>query len=153
MFRRLGTADQVAIEKDYWAAYKNAKRAILNGKTMIWNWYKDEWLVTRQAAKLFAVSAVLVLALLSLLFISKDTAQMSFGERLPLGILGVLGPIAAFFLWFGMWRYWVRLDRSTRMTKRMWFVVLLLGLWWGSCLYCFFVYLPQVYRRARAEAI
>jgi hypothetical protein len=119
---------------------------------MIWTWFKDNWLITRQAAKLFAVSTALVLALTPVFLGKVDTSRMSFWTRLPWGILGILGPIALFFLWFGMWRYWVRIDRSPIWTKRMWFVVLLIGFWWGSCLYCFFAYLPQVIRRTKAEA-
>jgi hypothetical protein len=70
---------------------------------------------------------------------------MSFWSRLPWGILGVLGPVAIFFLWFGMWRYWVRIDRTAGWERRKWFIVLLVGFWWGSCLYCMLVYLPQIY--------
>ena len=119
---------------------------------MIWDWYKDEWLVGRQAARLFLVSALLVLAMTPVFLGKVNTAKMAFFERLPWGILGVLGPIALFFIWIGMWRYWVRIDPSGLWTKRMWFVLLLVGFWWGSCLYCFFVYLPQTYRRSRMEA-
>ena len=117
---------------------------------MIWNWFKDEWLITRQAGKLFFTSALLVLAMTPVFLGRIDTAKMAFWERLSWGILGVIGPIGLFFLWFGMWRYWVRIDRSGPWAKRMWFVVLLIGFWWGSCPYCFFVYLPQVYRRVRS---
>jgi hypothetical protein len=92
---------------------------------MIWTWFKDDWLITRQAAKLFAVSTFLVLALTPVFLGKVDTARMSLWSRLPWGILGILGPIALFFLWFGMWRYWVRIDRSVAWAKRLWFVVLL----------------------------
>lgn len=119
---------------------------------MIWNWFKDEWLITRKAAKLFLVSAFFVLALTPVFLGMIDTNKLSFWKRLPWGILGVLGPIALFFLWFGMWRYWARIDNATEWAKRVWFLVLLIGFWWGSCLYCFFVYLPQVFRRTRAIA-
>ena len=61
------------------------------------------------------------------------------------------GTLALFFLWLGMWRYWARLDCSTRMTKRLWFGVLLFGFWYGSCLYYFLLYRPQVRRAATAE--
>jgi hypothetical protein len=44
-------------------------------------------------------------------------------------------------------------DRFLGMwAKRMWFIVLLVGFWWGSCLYRYFVYLPQVFRSTSAEA-
>jgi len=119
---------------------------------MVWTRFKDEWLITQQAAKLFLVSTFLVLALTPAFLGKIHTDKMPLWERLPWAILGVLGPVALFFLWLGMWRYWVRLDRSRPWTKRMWFILLLVGFWLGSCLYCFFVDLPQVYRRAGIEA-
>jgi len=119
---------------------------------MVWNWFKDDWLTTRQAARVFLVSTFLVLALTPVLLGKIDTKAMSLWARLPWGILGILGPIALFFLWFGMWRYWVRIDNASKWAKRMWFLVLLFGFWWGSCVYCYFVYLPQVFRRTRIEA-
>ena len=117
---------------------------------MIWTWFKDEWLVTRQAALLFLLSTFLVLGLIPLFLGVVDTTTMAFWARLPWGILWTLGPIALFFLWFGMWRYWVRIDHSSTRTKRMWFVILLVGFWWGSCLYCLFLYLLEVMGRKNA---
>lgn len=70
---------------------------------MIWNWFRDNWLVTRQAATLFLVSTILVIALTPVLLGRIDTKEMLFWARLPWGVLGVLGPVALFFLWFGMW--------------------------------------------------
>jgi hypothetical protein len=82
---------------------------------MIRTWYKDEWLVTRGAAKLVLLATVAVIALTAVLFFGKtDTNAMSLAARLPVAVLGVVGPIALFFLWFGMWRYWVRLDRCSK---------------------------------------
>jgi hypothetical protein len=119
---------------------------------MIWTWFKDEWLITRQAAKLFFTSAILVLASVPVVLGWKiDIEKMSFWPRVPFAIYFVLLPIAIFFLWFGMWRYWVRIDHASRRDRRMWFVILLVGFWWGSCLYCLFVYLPQTFNRARDE--
>ena len=116
---------------------------------MVWNWFSDDWLITQRAAKLFLVSTLLVLAVTPILLGRINTQTMSFWARLPWGILGVLGSVALFFLWFGMWRYWARVDNSSRWVKRIWFLLLLVGFWWGSCLYCLFLYLPQVFRRAK----
>jgi hypothetical protein len=112
---------------------------------MIWLWFKDNWLITREAARLFAISTLLVLASIPFFLGKVETQAMSFWTRLPWGILFLFGPIAIFFLWFGMWRYWARIDWTSGSARRMWFVILLIGFWWGSCLYCVFVYLPQVY--------
>ena len=57
---------------------------------------------------------------------------------------GMIGAAGGCLLYFSMWFYWDRLDESKTSTKRWWFVVLLLGLCYGSCLYYFFVYRPQV---------
>jgi hypothetical protein len=46
-----------------------------------------------------------------------------------------------------MWIYWVKVDRSGHARKRLWFVVMLAGAWYGSCLYFYFAYLPQVRHR------
>ncbi|SRR6266446_7310850 len=118
---------------------------------MLWDKSMDDWLTTRQAAKLFLVSTLLVLALTPVFLGRIDTTRMSFWARLPWGVLGVLGPIALFFLWIGMWRYWVHLDNSRAWVKRMWFIVLLAGFWWGSVLYYLSAYLPQVNLKGKME--
>ena len=112
---------------------------------------RNDWLISRLSTALFFVSAVLVIAMTPV-FLGLDTTKMTFWQRLPWGILGIVGPLGIIFLWLGMWRYWVRLDNSKVWIKRISFIVLLLGFWWGSCLYYFFAYLPQVIRRRRAEA-
>jgi hypothetical protein len=66
--------------------------------------------------------------------------------------LGALAAIGSVFIWLGMWRYWVRIDNSRPWIKRIWFVVLLIGFSWGSCLYYFFGYLPEFLRRRRTES-
>jgi signal transduction histidine kinase len=100
--------------------------------------------------KLFFLSALLVIAM-TFIFSGVDTNKMTFWQRLPWGILGILIPFGMLFLWLGMWRYWVRIDRSSRWLKRIWFVVLLIGFWWGSVLYYFLAYLPQMIRRRESE--
>jgi len=117
---------------------------------MIWTWYKDDWLVTRQAARLFLVSTFLVLALTPVFLANRYQHNVVLGAA-SMGHFGNPRSNRTVFSVVRMWRYWVRIDRSDRWAKRMWFVVLLLGFWWGSCLYCFFAYLPQVSRRAKVE--
>ena len=112
--------------------------------------FKDEWIVTRRAARLFFVASVCVLCLTPVFLGRVHTARMLFWERFPWGILGVAGPVAFFFLWIAMWRYWSRIDGSKGWIKRASFVVLLFGIWFGAVLYCGFVYFPQVRRNWRA---
>lgn len=119
---------------------------------MLWNKFKDSWFHKTQALVLFLVSTALVIAETPLLLGLIPLTAMPFWQRLPWGILAILGPIALFFLWIGMWRYWVRLDTSPRWLRRLWFFLLLFGLWWASCLYCLLVYLPQTTHKNRVEA-
>jgi len=65
-----------------------------------------------------------------------------FWENAAWGVLGVAGAIGTFFIWGGMWAYWTRCDSSRRTVKRIWFMVLLLGFWYGAVLYYLFKYLP-----------
>lgn len=126
-------------------------REIVDGFLELASRFSDEWLVTSRAALLFLLSTAIVLAVTPVFLGRIDRDEMSFWTRLPWGILGMLGAVAIFFLWLGMWQYWRRIDRSSPRSKRLWFWVLLLGLWWGGCLYCLSVYLPQVIRRNKAK--
>jgi hypothetical protein len=109
----------------------------------------DEWLLSSQAAKMFFGSTILVLALLPVFVGRVHPAEMPVWARTSWTLLGMAGTFALFLLWLGMWRYWVQLDDSKAYAKRLWFVVLLFGFWYGSCIYYYFVYLPQVIRRRR----
>jgi hypothetical protein len=110
---------------------------------------RDEWLVRRQAAKLFFLATLLVLAVTPQLLGWVSPLSMPAWIRVPWAVLTISGTVALFFLWFGMWRYWARVDDSKRSTRRIWFLVLLFGFWYGSCVYYYCVYLPQVIRRER----
>lgn len=46
---------------------------------------------------------------------------------------------------------WMRLDKSKALRKRIWFVILLIGFEYGSVLYYFCVYRPQVNSRATLD--
>ena len=72
--------------------------------------------------------------------------------KLLAGIYAITLSIGLLGIFFGMWRYWAKIDDSKKWIKRASFVLLLLGFWWGSAIYCFIVYLPQVRRRQRLEA-
>jgi hypothetical protein len=121
------------------------------GRFLLWRGPSDDWLLSRQAAALFCLSAVSSLAIAPILLGWVHLARMSFWPRLPWEVLGIVGAIALVTLYFGMWVYWVRLDDSGKWTKRVWFLVLLLGPWYGSCAYCFAVYLPLVLRKRQME--
>ena len=112
----------------------------------------DNWIRSPGAAKLFFASTFLVLALVPLFAGWIDPAKVTLLFRICWTLLGTLGTFALFFLWLGMWWYWVRLDESKKYLKRFWFLILLFGFWFGSCIYCYFVYLPQMFRLNRMQA-
>lgn len=114
----------------------------------LWSRFSDSWLVTNQARKSFLTAVVGVIVLTIVFTMPPDLLKATFGMRLFSAAVGVVGPIAAFFVWFGMWRHWARLDTSSAGWKRFWFVVLIFGLWWGGCVYYYFVYRPAVIRTA-----
>lgn len=59
-------------------------------------------------------------------------------------IFGMIGAAGGVTIYYTMWFYWREMDASKPGKKRLWFFVLLLGLWYGSCMYFYFVYRPQV---------
>lgn len=115
------------------------------------NLLRDEWLVSTQASRLFLIAALCVIALLPFFLGLVDPDQMSFWRRLPWGLLGIVGPVSIFFLWIGMWRYWIRIDDSSVWSKRGSFLLLLLGVWYGATIYYFFFYLPQTSQKRNSE--
>jgi hypothetical protein len=116
-----------------------------------YNWFKDDWLVSRRAVKLFFVAALFVLGTIPIFLGKIDPAKLAFWMRFPLGIEGIMGPISIFFVWIGMWRYWIRLDNSSKLAKQVSFFILLFGMFYGSVIYYFSVYRSQVMTASWAE--
>ncbi len=113
--------------------------------------FSDDGIVSQQAARLFLVSVPFTLALTPFLFGWLNISSATIWMQIAGGVVGVVGPIASFFLWFGMWRYWMRVDTSKPIKKLVWFVILLIGFEYGSVLYYFCVYRPQVISRAALD--
>jgi hypothetical protein len=105
--------------------------------------FSDGWLVSRQAKREFATSALLTVALTTLLLSRIDIQKLNLGARIAVGVLGIVGLLAALFLFAAMCRYWYQLDDSGRCAKGLSLALLGLGFPWGSCVYLLFVYLRQ----------
>lgn len=110
-------------------------------------WFKGNWIVGRIAARLFSFSAILILVW-TVAFAAASRYGLGADQSFPIWHelwryldIGVVLPI--FFLWFGMWSYWLHLDRSKPWIKRLSFAALLFGVWWGATVYCLAVYLPR----------
>jgi hypothetical protein len=117
----------------------------------LFNFFNDRWIATAQAARIF-FSCTLCVAFATPVFLGLDLARAYSRLGLFKDIAGGVAAAGTLFIWFGMWRYWARVDSHSKWLKRLSFFVLLIGFWWGSCLYFFCGYLPEVLRRTRAEA-
>lgn len=109
-----------------------------------YNWFKDDWLVSPRAVKAFLLAALLVLGTIPIFLGWIDPAKVPSWQRPLWGIEGVFGALSIFFLWISMWRYWIRLDNSSRSEKLISFMLLLVGMFYGSVIYYFFVYRSQI---------
>ena len=121
------------------------------GPLGLWNRFDEGWIATRQAGLLFFIASLFVVALTPVFFgfVEPSTSRII---NVFWGVVGVVGAFSIFFLGMGMWRYWARVDASRKLAKRFWFLVMLVGFWYGSCLYCWCLYLPCVMRLYRNAA-
>jgi hypothetical protein len=72
------------------------------GPFVFLNRFRDDWIVSRQAVRLFLVSVPFILALTPFLFGWVNVSKMTIWQGIAVGVVGVMGPIASFFLWLGM---------------------------------------------------
>ena len=110
-----------------------------------------DWLVWGGGPFALLLSTVAILGMTGYLYafpVMHLDLQRLATESAPIrytsAIVGAAGAIGGLLLYVTMWFYWARIDSSSVWKKRIWFLVLLLGLWYGSCLYYFTVYRPQV---------
>jgi hypothetical protein len=69
-----------------------------------------------------------------------------------LSIVGAAGAIGFFSLFVYMGFFWLKCDTSSKRIRAFWFVIILLGITYGSLIaYYSFVYLPAVVRNLRSS--
>lgn len=107
----------------------------------LWDRLGDNWLRTRAATTMFSSSAVLIIVL-TLILILAPPDETSLPSRIVWAIGGILLGSSIFFLWSGMWRFWTKFDQSSRITRKLCFLLLLVGLWYGAVVYFLAVYVP-----------
>jgi hypothetical protein len=112
--------------------------------SFIWRRIDDEWLVSRSASAFFALSSLVIVGMTVVVFANVEPQALGPAGDTLLGTGGVFAAVGVFFLWGGMWRYWMRCDSSSLVARRVWFLALAVGLWYGAILYYVFVYLPHV---------
>lgn len=114
-------------------------------------WLSDDWFSSPIAATFLFIGALFVIALTACYNV--DLSKLSGWQANVTNVLGGIAAIAILSLYWCMWAYWTRIDDSTPAAKRVWFAILLVGVVWGSALYYFSVYLPQVLRRRRRTEV
>jgi hypothetical protein len=114
--------------------------------SFFWGHISDEWLVSRSALYIFTIAVAISFSIAPVMLGLVKINDFGLLSRIFWGTVGVLGSLGVFFLWSGMWRYWTRIDESSKTGRRFWFCILLVGLWYGAALYYGLVYLPQVKR-------
>lgn len=57
-----------------------------------------------------------------------------------LGVWGVYTGLGAMVVWIAMWIYWSVMDRSSFSARAGWFLVLLLGTYYGALIYALYLW-------------
>jgi len=117
--------------------------------SFIWRRISDEWLVSKAASVCFAVASLIITAITVVSFPDTPIQDIGVISRTLWGIFGALAAVSIFFLWGGMWRYWIDCDPTSRMSRRVWFAILIVGLWYGAILYYVCVFLPTTRKKDR----
>lgn len=113
--------------------------------SFIWRRINQKWLVSRTASAMFALSAFLIVGFTAAFSVGIESRNLNTTEETVMGIGGALCAFGVFFLWGGMWRYWMDCDSASFTFRRFWFCVLAIGLCYGAIVYYLFVYLPRTW--------
>lgn len=126
---------------------------VLYPGSFLWRRISDEWLLSRSASVLFFLCSITILGMSSIFLTDFESRTFGLLGNVLLAVAGMSGAVSVFFLWGGMWRYWIGCDSSTSPVRRIWFLVLVVGLWYGAILYFGAVYLMQRHQRQGPNSI
>ncbi len=105
----------------------------------------ERLLLNRKAAVILGVAAVLSVCAVIIRFSNFNFAAMSHAELERISWLGALGAIGVLCLLAGMLLFWLKCDASSKLSRTVWFVLLLVGMGFGTPIaYYTIVYLPAV---------
>jgi hypothetical protein len=74
-------------------------------------------------------------------FLLKTSAHVDLQNMIPQAVVIMLdigGAYTAFgsiFLWLTMWAYWIAVERGRILVRAGWFLLLILGFWYGALIY------------------
>ena len=113
--------------------------------------FRDDNLVSAGYALLFGFSCAFTIIFTFLMKYSVEPSAYSDWRKILFALSYTFAPFIVAFLYIGMWFYWSNVDSSPKGLKRLWFFVLLFGLWYGGILYFLGVYLPSFRRSSRGQ--
>jgi hypothetical protein len=122
---------------------KERRELIVYPGSFIWRRIDDEWIVSKSASLFFALSVFFIVGMTVVIFANIESRTLGSMGNTLLGIGGVSAALGVFFLWGGMWRHWIRYNFSSLAARRIWFLALVVGVWYGAILYYALVYLPS----------
>lgn len=99
---------------------------------------------------MFALSAAIIIGMTLMLVLAPPANPGALG-RVIWGTGGVLFALSMFFLWSGMWRFWTKFDESSRWIRRVSFILLVVGIWYGAVVYYLLVYLPATSKQKQFQ--
>ena len=69
------------------------------------------------------------------------------------GVWGMYTGAGAMVLWIVMWKYWARFERSSPSARIGWFMVLLVGMYYGGLIYALYVCMTGRIKSATSHEI
>lgn len=102
-------------------------------------------LSSRGAACVLLAASIDVFALTPVFSRRIDISGFSGGILFAWVFFVAISIVLLTLLWFGMWWHWLVIVRHPSGARKIWFVILLCSLWWGSAVYYLFVYLPSTF--------
>jgi drug/metabolite transporter (DMT)-like permease len=119
--------------------------------SFIWRHISDKWLMSKIASVLFAISSIVIAGMTAVLGSDVQIQNTGAFSAFFWAVAGSLCGVSIFFLWGGMWRYWMLGKPSNRIARRIWFALLVVGVWYGALLYYALVYMPAIRKRERGH--
>ncbi len=125
---------------------------------VVWKRLNDEWFYSKTAIGLFAAASTIAVsgATFGELGFRSFVISNSFVPQMSITLAAMAWAISMLIVIVGMFRYWTKYDRSSRVSRRIWLAIMIIGFLFGlatgCALYCFAVYLPQRVTAARAKA-
>jgi hypothetical protein len=111
-------------------------------------------LFSRRAAVLLGFAAILSIVAIAIIHSDVNPDSLSPLQRGAVSFAGTAGALGYFALLICMGLFWLKCDSSSRRSKAVWLVLLLVGWGYGSQIaYFVLIYLPAVFKGLRSMKV